>query len=704
MSAAVDELEQRYQNVASAASDFLQQNVFNPPSVQLDLRGTEAVPGFIWNGRQEYVENMLSCMRRGDLAGAKKVYDGINDNVRENLSAFMNVTRVAENDPKDPTAVELARRASYFAQGLFNHEKVVLRDGTETTVGHALADPEAFRGERQAAMYDDGFSPEATDLYLQGDAVMKGILRGAPPFGRAAGTGTPPPKNSAALRDFANEYASRRAEFLGVFGAGAQQLAADIAEVHRDAGSAVQTFGDLLAYGTALVERARANGETVDGRVLAREAFAGYRDLLAASFPSEASEKAPDVPRQVTFSPAQQRQFDAVFSPAVRQTLSVLPAGAKLDLHAPLFRHAFAEVQDTIAYISASGGDLFTAARTVGSNVNKAFGDYVASAVTGQEPSPGNIIAQTRKLRADMQARILGGHDMREVAVDLTGRSVDYLRSVPKALGGQSSCAAADAMAVDVQQCLVRGLIPVLAKGGHWGQYLLNQNADAKFAAEIARRLQSHFMGAGARDAAEAVAAAVVSQYVRGDRVVIEDVVTNLAYADKSVVQITDEAQRALRAWHFGNVSAPLRFLDQKRRLVASLAADGLSQLEAQRIVSQVNEMAEEVQRKGGNPLAVYDSAIATGFYFTRPFLRDDKGNVVMSQATGKPMFGDVQRIRGDRRQVEYQDDGGKTQPRGVFLKNPAAWGADQEALRRRFLDEERNRQKVAVKLQTMEV
>lgn len=699
----VDELGRRYQDTVDLAMNFAKE-VFTPRSVSMPISGTDSVTGFAWNGRQEFVDKMKSCIQLGDMTGAKQYYDTINTTVRENLSDLLGVTRAVELDEDNPEYRMIAERAAYFATGAFNQEKVTLCDGSEATVGQVLQDPAAFDAMRRRSLSEDGFSDAAIKLRLANDDIMGSILRGMPSFGRATGAESPPPKNSAAIRDFANVYAKRRDEFIDVFGEGASQLARDISEAHRDAGSAVQMFNDLLAYGKSLKARAVANDESVDGHDLAREVFAGYRDLLAASFPTEASEKTPDIPRQMSFSPAQQMQFDAVFSPAVRQTLAALPAGAKLDLHDPLFRHAFAEVQDTIAYISSSGGDLFTAARSAGNDINKAFGDYVASAVTGQEPSPGNIITQMKNLRADMQSRILGGHDMREVAVDLTGRSADYLRSVPKTLGGQSSCAAADAMAVDVQQCLVRALTPAMAKGAHWGQFLLNQSISTRLTESIARRLRGHFMGAGAADAAEAISAAVVAQYVRGDRVVIEDVVASLAYGDESVVDISDNARRTLRAWHFGNVSAPLRFLDQKRRLAASLAADGLTPLEAQRIVSQVDELAEETQRRGGNPNAVYDSAIATGFYYTRPFQTDENGKVVLDENTKKPVPGEVLRVRADRRQVEYVDDNGQVQPPGVFNKNPSAWGSDQEALRRRFLEEEKNRQRAAAAAMTKEV
>lgn len=551
VSDSVDELDRRYNNTLQAAYSLIQSYLEQKP-FQLDVSGVETVQGFAWNGQQQFVEDMKASLQRDDMVAAKSTYDRINETVKSGHTGLLQLVAACAEEQNNPNAQELMRRAAYFAYGMYNQEKVTLRDGTETTIGQALKNPEAFNTMRRKKLSANGLSPKAADLYLAGDAVMRGIVRGGSTFGRAVGTDRPTPSNSAAIRDFANVYAERKQEFDEIFGAGAQQLASDISEFHRDAGSAVQTFSDLLAYGRSLKER---NPEA-DGRDFAHEVFSGYRDLLAASFLPETSEHAPGISQQKLFTQSQQRQFGVVFGPAVRQTLAKLPKGAKLDLHDPLFRRAFAEVQDVLSYVSAAGG--FTAARTFGTDLNNAFGDYVASSVLGLKLDANNIVAQVRSLRADMQYRIHGGHDMRGVATELMGCSADYFRSIPKTLGGESSCKVADAMAVDVHQCLVRGLLNPMTRGRQWGQYLSDERIQRKIAESIALRLRGHFMGFGSLEAATAVATAVVSQYVRGERVVIEDVIANLAYS--AAANFSPDAQKTLRAWHFGNATEPLRY------------------------------------------------------------------------------------------------------------------------------------------------
>lgn len=648
----------------SAAGEVLSERPAEDNTFQLS--GTDTVSGFAWNGQTTLVQDMKASIARGDVAAAKAVYDEITSTVDANADTLSDFTNMAGQN-MGPVADKMAERSAYFLFGQYNHEKVVSPDGTETTIGQMLSNPAQFAADRSAELKRAGFNDSAAQLFMDNDpaasTIMDQIVRSK--------TAVP---NLSSIRDFANVYANNYERVRDLFGEGTEQIVRDIVDQHRLSGSAVDTFDTIVDYATAYKEQ---SGKT--GHALARDVFGGYKNLLAASFKGVEKFDSHGVAMPLQVTENQQRQFSAAFGPAVRETLKRLGPGVSFDLSDPRFRTAFVETQDCLAYVSAAAGDLFAESRRAGYDINGAFGKYIADAVTGAPPSPNNIVTAIRSLRDDLSNRLTGGHNLQRTAAELTGRSTDYITSMKQTTGFTSECPAADTIANDAHQYIVRTLLPYMAQGVQWGMALSKPAVQQKLVQGLAQRVGRSFFGSARPEAARAVAAAIVGNFATGNDVSVEDLIANLAY-DPAAGGLSESARRTLRAWHRGNIASPLQFGAEKRQLMDRLLADGYNEATANTVISRVSEMAEHERRNGRNPKATWDTANAAGMYWEPEYQIDAKGNVVVDPRTRQPVVSGIRQSFGDRRRVSLLVNGTQY-PAGTFQNNPAVWSTVQKAL-----------------------
>lgn len=648
-------------DVAGESSDGSQ-----APGLSFQLNGPGTVSSFAWNGQQSIVQDMKACVSRGDVAGAKELYDRISAVVAansESLSGFVNM----HGQQAGPVADQLAERSAYFLFGQYNQEKVMSPDGTETTIGQLLSNPEQFAEDRSSELKRAGFNDAAASLFMQDDPAAKTIMNDLV----RSKTAMP---NAAAIRDFANVYANNHKRISGIFGEGTEQFIREIVNQHRLSGSAVDTLDTLLDYSEAYKNKTGRSGH-----VLAREVFSGYKNLLAASFKGVEKFDSHGVAMPLQVTENQQRQFAAAFGPAVRETLKRLGPGADFDLSDPRFRKAFLETQDALAYVSSAASDMFAESRRAGHDINAAFGQYIADAVTGVPPKGDNIVSAITALRADLSSRLTGGHDSRRTAAEMTGRSTDYLTSVKQTTGFESSCAAADTIANDVHQVLVRTMLPYITQGKNWGAALSRPAIQRQLVTKVAQRVGRSFFGTGRDEVSSALAGAIVQRFTSGEQVCIEDIVADMAFSpvyDK----MSSAAKRTLRSWHRGNIAEPLRFIEKKRELRDRLLSEGYNEAAANTVITRVSERAASDERNGRNAAAVWDTAIATGTYWEPVYARDDKGNITVDKKTKLPKMLSVRQAFGDRRDVSLLVDGLQYPP-GFYQKHPDAWNALQRQL-----------------------
>lgn len=635
--------------------------------VSFQLTGTDTVSGFAWNGQKALVQDMKACVARGDVAAAKEIYDRISATVDANTTTLSEFVNLADpNQQAGPVAGQLAERSAYFLFGQYNQEKVVSPDGTETTIGQLLSNPAQFQQDRSAELTRAGFNEAAVDLFMKDDPAAKTIMNDLV----RSKTALP---NVSALRDFANVYANNHQRITETFGEGTEQFVRDIVGQHRMSGSAVDTLDTLLEYAEAYKQRTGKGG-----RVLAREVFGGYRNLLAASFKGVEKFDSHGVAMPLQVTENQQRQFSAAFGPAVRETLKQLPPDVGFDLYNPQFRRAFMETQDCLAYVSAAAGDMFAESRRAGYDINHAFGQYIADAVAGKAPRGENIVTAINAMRSDLSARLTGGHDARRVATELTGRSSDYLTSMKQNTGFESDCPAADTIANDVHQCFVRTMLPYVARGSQWGKAITKPGVQQQLVRSLTDRISRSFFGTARQEVAGALASSIVSRYAAGEEVCISELVSDLAFGPPSA-RLSQSARRTVRSWHGGNVVDPLRFAKEKQLYKQQLMSEGYTEPQANVAVARVSEMAEQDRRAGRNSKATWDTAFATGVYW-EPVYRFDEKNAYVLDGNGQPVVADVRQAFGDRRKVSLLV-GGVQYPAGFFQTHPDAWNAMQKAL-----------------------
>lgn len=620
--------------------------------------------GFAWHFKDLYTKNIASLVASGDLVQAKKYYDDVRTAVESNRDHLLAMSQVSDTGK---VADELARRANDILMGGYNQESVQMSDGSTVTIGQVLADGSPYLLNKDEELRRLSFGDKARGLYLDNDRAIKSIMD---PFLRTAdGKGGPENiPNRLQMIELADTYAGDSERINGIFGDGTGRLLDYVRETHKTSGNAAATLRTLVDYAEAY---SSATGST--GAQLASQVVNGYNDLLSMSFRSVDKEGREVLPSNL--SDAQRRTFDAVFIPAVREVLS--RTGGAFDMHDPRIRRSMLEVMDTVAYTSALGGDLFASARGAGAGLNKMFGDYVAEAVTGVTHQPDNIITGVRQVRNRLANLITGGRTVAEVAESLTGDAARYLADTNSLTGTKSTCPEADGIAAEAHSFIAREMISGLASGKSPASAFDTLASTPGIRGKLAQSLSGFFHGRGRDELANRLAGGVLVSLSMGDRVNIEELISEMCFGETSKT-LSGPALSTARAWYHGNVASQLAFSEEKAALRDKYLAEGFSDKQARRAIASIAEQASREASVGGNPLEVYRRAIDVGSYFT----------VGMSVGADGKEVPRIAKVVGPRSKAEIVHDLYHA-PAGTFDSDRAYWDTVQQRLQQEYAAQE---------------
>lgn len=627
----------------------------------------DTMAGYAWNFQQTHVDQVAALLASGDYAAAKEGYDSLRESIKLNWEGLASLSQVDSADYGDITR-QLGARAKSMIMGEYNQQKVVLSDGTETTIGQALADNSPFLSNQSDTMTRYGFGESATQAYLNGDAGIKAIMD---PMLRSARAGKPVP-NRMQLIELADDYANNIEKVQGVFGDGTKRFMDYLMDTHLNSGGGAYAFRTLVDLAE---DYSRKTGMT--GKRLANEIVTGYNDLLSTCFQSNVVKDSRGVSRPAPISDDQRRLFDATIIPAVTQVLQGLDEKTPFNLKDPRVKQAMLEVADTMAYARAAGVDIFANARNAGYDINNALGGYVRNAYFGMAQPSDNLVEGFGRMRDDLLQRITGGRSPQTIATSLSGNPADYLKTVESRTKVRSLCPEADGMADTIHSFLLRELTPDMARGKYYADAAMEKKAD--LVAGLTKKLARSFFGPGRTQAAQALASAallgavaadgsvITKGFLNGGNVNIEDLVVSLAFAPGA--DGNSPTVRSLRTWYSGNVAREMQFGDRKTRLRSSLAADGVPDIQARQIASSTASLAAENLEKGVDPNYVFDNAESQGMYLT-----------ITKDANGQPYIG-YQTGNRNNAQVQF-DYNGSVLPAGTFLNNRTVWEQAQNALK----------------------
>ena len=642
------------------AETDLTRDVFEKPG--------ETVAGLAWNFQQTHVDKVAALLANGDFAAAKENYDRLREDIRLNWDGLSTMAQMTADGYGEMSA-RLGERSRSILNGDYNQQTVKLSDGSEVTIGQALADNSPFLAGKSQELTGFGFGENATSLYLKNDSVIKSVMD---PLLRAKNSGQPI-GNKLQLIELAEDYANNAERVTNTFADGAQRFMDYVQDTHRTSGCAAQTFRTLLDFAEDYSSKTG-----ITGKQLASNVVNGYNDLVASTFQGDAQVGRDGVRRPPEITDEQRRLFDATLLPALKETMRDLDGQTPVDLRDPRLKQSLLEVMDTIAYAKSQGADILSDARNTGYDVNSAFGGYVRNALLDREQPSDNIVEGVRRLRSDMAQRITGGRSPQRITASLTGRAEDYLAGVDRRTNTRSLCPEADGMADTIHGYLIRELTPEMARGRLYPDAAVARSED--LTAGLAKKLSRSFYGPGRELAAQMVAQAVLfgastpdgsvlSQgFLNGGNVNVEELIASLAFAPGA--DANDPAVRSLRTWYSGNVAMDLQFGERRSRLRDSLLSDGLPDAQARQIVSTASSLAADNLSRGIDPTFVFDNAESQGVYLT--FGKDEKGEPI------------VQYAQGNRNRVAIPFGPNETDvlPEGSFLQNRSAWNQVQGILR----------------------
>lgn len=649
------------------AESDLTRDVFERPG--------ETVAGLAWNFQQTHVDKVAALLANGDFAAAKENYDKLREDIRLNWDGLSTMAQMTADGYGEMSA-RLGERSRSILSGDYNQQRVKLSDGSEVTIGQALADNSPFLAGKSEELSGFGFGENATSLYLKNDKVIKSVMD---PLLRAAHSGQPV-ANRLQLIELAEDYANNAERVSDTFADGAQRFMDYLQDTHKTSGCAAQTFRTLLDFAEDYSSKTG-----ITGKQLASNVVSGYNDLVASTFQGDAQVGRDGVRRPAEITDDQRRMFDATLLPALKMTMEGLDAQTPVDLHDPRLKRSLLEVMDVVAYAKAQGSDILSDCRNSGYDVNAALGGYVRNALLDMEQPSDNIVEGVRRLRSDMANRITGGRSPQRIDAQLSGRAEDYMKGVDRRTNLRSLCPEADGMADTIHGYLLRELTPEMAKGRLYADAAMAN--PGKLVDGLAQKLSRSFYGPGRLGAAQAVAQAVLygarapngdvlSQgFLNGGNVNVEELVATLAFSPGA--DANDPTIATLRSWYSGNVAMDLQFGERRSRLRDSLLSDGIPDAQARMIVSTASSLAAQNLARGVDPSAVFDNAESQGVYLT---LFDDQDE------HGKPVKR-VGYMQGNRNRVAIplDDEGKNVIPEGAFLQNRALWTQAQQRLEARL-------------------
>lgn len=626
-------------------------------AAQITNNPDDSVASFVWNFDGAYVSNLTNMLRGGRMAEAKKYYDDMCRVIENNRGDIQAITQLG--DVGGPTSKQLAERASRVFQYGFNDLEVKLPDGTAATVGQMLADGSNFLETRSRDLVDRGFSEAASQMYLSGDDLQRRTMSGLMnPFvdamksGRKAVPGVVP--NHGQLVELADDVAANWDVIAGTFGDGTQDFVNYIRDTHQTSGGASATM-------RALTELAMNSKSGLSGKDLVRDVKRQYDDLLSSAMGGDDAKGMEAKP----MSDSKRREFDAVLIPSIRETLNRVGTA---DLSDPRFKTAVRKTADALAAASAAGIDIFSDARKQGRDVNADFASYVADCATGMNPSASNLVTGFMNLRDALDVGITGGRDPQLVMADLTGDSQDYIRNADRANRTKSLCPAADGMALEAKNYLLRAIVPHMV-GGHRADDALSyifsdENRRSDFMSGLTDRISNFMHGKGRDQAAAILANAMVGAVSEGRRVNVQEVVENLI---NDPGMAGTDVHDTLSTWYHGNVANAVATAQMRQDLVNHYRSLGYTDLQTRMLASKAGQRSSAALAAGQDPSRPFRAAMNMGIALVPKY-----------NSAGE--LEDIVEVPGNMNKVGFKY-GGQDIMAGTYASDPDTWAAVQKVL-----------------------
>lgn len=597
-------------------------------SIREDPSGS--IAAWVWNFDSLYTQRIQSLVNRGKYTEATDLYEEAMSTINENESSLFALTDLAG---AGETSDELASRASRLLNNPFTATTAKF-NGADVALDAILRDggslaAEAARDEFMAL----GLSSDVADAFFGDDDVKRATVRNLIQ-----------PLVSGQKEDYgqrielAEDVVSNWDELHELFGDGISHFIARHQASHTGAGGASDSLRSLVS-----IARNLYTTTGVSGKDLAREVLGAYDGLVTKVFAQDTSTiDAQGRPRDTPISASKRMSFDAALASSVKELEN---RGLSADLRSASFVKALTDVMDAQAYASDCGVDLIGVGHDTGNPMAPAFGQYVADMVSGVTPTGANPVNALRAYRHFLDNQITGGVDFAEQVYRATGDTQSYLASLNKANGGYSSSPGADVIARGIKAYITQNITPGMVAGLSPDEALRSARSGSlhsgvDFLVGLSANIEQHLYGPDRERTANLIAASVIDQLDRGQKVSIEETVRDLAFGEEAEAAGSSDVA-ALRDWYWGNVTQAQEYAQKVTQLRAHLTHDeGLPDYVAASEVSKAGQEAGRMRRLGRDGNEVYDARLRAGTVFwhktdpaTGQPVYDDAGNLVVTRS-----------------------------------------------------------------------